>query len=392
LWPIEERPVPKSELPGEASSPTQPFPTKPPPFSRQVFRPDDVNPFMSHGEQASLREAVRDAANDGLFTPSSHLRHHVQFPGAWGGGNWGSTAADPATGRLYVRSLEMPSYRRMSRDDEDDEEARGGRGPLERDGRKTYARLCATCHGPGQMPMPSPAALGSNGFRRLVRQGLDQMPAFSEAMLSAEQVHALEAYLLGLPLDEDAPPKDGARRLLRLPEDPTRYAGPEVRYSGSFSAGWYTSNGLPAIGPPWTTLVAYDLNEGRILWRVPDGVSPGLAERGITNTGSVRPRNGPVVTAGGLLFLANAQDRTIRAYDKDTGEVLWAYELDANPEGIPSVYEVAGRQFIVFSAGASWGTGSDPIWRNAFHRKRGKVEAQGYHAFALPERPAGGVR
>ena len=67
-------------------------------------------------EQDRLRQAVRDAANDGLFTPSSHLRYHIQFPGAWGGANWGSTAGDPATGMLYVRSLEMPSYRRMALD------------------------------------------------------------------------------------------------------------------------------------------------------------------------------------------------------------------------------------------------------------------------------------
>ena len=114
LWPIEERAVPKSEVPGEASWPTQPFPLKPPPFARQRVSPEDVNPFVSADERARLAQAVRDAANDGLFTPSSHRRSHIQLPGAWGGANWGSTAADPATGMLYVRSLEMPSYRRMS--------------------------------------------------------------------------------------------------------------------------------------------------------------------------------------------------------------------------------------------------------------------------------------
>jgi quinoprotein glucose dehydrogenase len=141
---------------------------------------------------------------------------------------------------------------------------------------------------------------------------------------------------------------------------------------------------MPAVGPPWTQLVAYDLNNGTIKWRVPDGVSPGLAEKGITNTGSVRPRNGPVVTAGGLVFIANSQDRTLRAFDRDTGRVLWEYELKANPEGIPAVYQVNGRQYIAFAAGASWGTGTDPVWRNPFHRKEGRIEAQGYHVFALP--------
>jgi quinoprotein glucose dehydrogenase len=83
LWPIEERRVPKSEVPGEVSSPTQPFPTTPPPFARQVFRPEDANPFVSADEHERLRAAVRDAANEGIFTPSSHQRHHIQFPGAW---------------------------------------------------------------------------------------------------------------------------------------------------------------------------------------------------------------------------------------------------------------------------------------------------------------------
>jgi hypothetical protein len=130
-------------------------------------------------------------------------------------------------------------------------------------------------------------------------------------------------------------------------------------------------------------LVAYDLNEGVIKWRVPDGNAPGLADKGIMNTGTVRPRNGPVVTAGGLVFLPNSQDRMLRAFDKDTGAVVWEHELQANPEGIPAVYEVRGRQFVAFAAGASWGTGGDPVWRDPFHRKKGDLAAQGYHVFAL---------
>jgi quinoprotein glucose dehydrogenase len=87
-----------------------------------------------------------------------------------------------------------------------------------------------------------------------------------------------------------------------------------------------------------------------------------------------------------LIFLANSQDRTIRAFDKNTGEVLWEHELEANPEGIPAVYQVGGRQYVAFAAGASWGTGGDPVWRNPFTRKQGKIEAQGYYVFALPDK------
>ena len=384
VWPIEERAVPRSEVPGEASSPTQPFPTKPPPFARQMFKPEDVNPFMSAEEQERLRQAVRDAANDGMFTPSSHQRYHIQFPGAWGGANWGSTAADPATGMLYVRSLEMPSYRRMSVNTPSQTAPTAPSNAREQEGFRVYTQVCAACHGPGQAPMKSPAKLGTENFRALLRQGKEQMPAFSEQVLSRESVDALETYLVSLPLADAEQAGEDAQ--LRLPPNPNRYTGPAVRYSGSFSAGWYTSNGLPAVGPPWTQLVAYDLNEGTIKWRIPDGNAPGLAQKGITSTGTVRPRNGPVVTAGGLLFVANSQDRMLRAYDKASGRVLWEHELEANPEGIPAVYEVRGRQYVAFAAGASWGSGTDPVWKNAFHRKEGKIAAQGYHVFALPAR------
>jgi quinoprotein glucose dehydrogenase len=383
LWPIEERAVPKSEVPGEVSSPTQPFPTRPPAFGRQLFRPDDVNPFVSGEEQERLRQAVREAANDGVFTPSSHLRAHIQFPGAWGGANWGSTAADPATGMLFVRSLEMPSYRRMSLAGPGKSDPSAPPPPSDarqQEGLAIYTQLCASCHSPGQTPMRSPVNLGLDKFRAILREGPDQMPAFSDRMLPPQSVSALEAFLLSLPTVDEQAGQEGA---LQLPQNPTRYAGPAIRYAGSFSAGWYTSNGYPAVGPPWTQLVAYDLNDGTIKWRVPDGHAPGLAANGVMNTGTVRPRNGPVVTAGGLVFIANSQDRFVRAYDTNDGRVLWERELDANPEGIPAVFEVGGRQYVAFAAGASWGTGSDPVWRNALHRKPGKIEAQGYHVFAL---------
>jgi quinoprotein glucose dehydrogenase len=387
LWPIEERPVPKSEVPGEVSSPTQPFPTRPAAFARQSFTPEDVNPFMSPEEQATLKQAVRDAANEGLFTPSSDRRFHIQFPGAWGGANWGSTAADPATGMLYVRSLEMPSYRKMSLVKPATSVAPTiTGGPRERQGYETFVQTCAGCHGPGAMPMRSPAVLGAENFRKLVRQGQAQMPPFPAAVLPDAGLDALEAYLLTLGNSDDGDRGDQSAPL-RLPPNPSRYQGPEVRYAGAFSAGWYTSNGLPASGPPFTQLVAYDLNDGTVKWRIADGTSPGLAAKGITGTGSVRPKNGPVVTAGGLVFIANDQDRRLRAYDKATGRVLWEHEIPANPEGIPATYAVAGRQYIAFSAGASWGTGADPVWRNAFHRMPSETKAQGYYVFALPVAP-----
>src|SRR5258708_38485349 len=113
---------------------------------------------------------------------------------------------------------------------------------------------------------------------------------------------------------------------------------------------------MPAIAPPWTELVAYDLNEGTIKWRTPLGTIPALAAKGIKNTGSVRPRGGPIVTAGGLLFVGSGGDGYIHAFDKDTGKILWETEIDGNPDGIPAVYEVDGRQCVAsYAAGGGDG-------------------------------------
>jgi quinoprotein glucose dehydrogenase len=136
---------------------------------------------------------------------------------------------------------------------------------------------------------------------------------------------------------------------------------------------------LVAISPPWCELVAYDLNEGDIKWRIPLGTAPGLAAKGITNTGSSHLlRNGPVVTAGGLIFVGSGADRMVHAFDKTTGKLLWQAEIDANPDGIPAVYEVGGRQYIAFFAASE-----DARETLAF--KPGKPGAQGYYVFALPQ-------
>jgi quinoprotein glucose dehydrogenase len=113
------------------------------------------------------------------------------------------------------------------------------------------------------------------------------------------------------------------------------------------------SNGLSAIDPPWSQLTAYDLNKGTIMWQVPDGNVGPLARYGITDTGSHAPRGGPVVTGGGLVFVATSSDRKIRARDADTGKVLWQYDLPAASEGVPAVYEVDGREYIAFPVGGN---------------------------------------
>ena len=109
------------------------------------------------------------------------------------------------------------------------------------------------------------------------------------------------------------------------------------------------STGLSAIGPPWSQLTAYDLNKGTILWQIPDGDVASLAPT--TGTGSHSPRGGVVATGGGLLFVGTSSDRKLRAYDADTGKVLWAFDLPAAQEGVPAVYSVGGKQYVAIAVG-----------------------------------------
>ena len=111
------------------------------------------------------------------------------------------------------------------------------------------------------------------------------------------------------------------------------------------------SNGMGAMGPPWSELTAYDLNTGEIKWRVPHGGVTGIG----ADVGAHFPRGAPLVTAGGLVFAATAQDRQLRAYDRDNGKVLWSYTLPGGSEGIPATYELDGRQYLAVPVAAGAG-------------------------------------
>ncbi len=277
LWPIEERAVPASDMPGEKTSRTQPFPVKPPPFARQEFTLNDLNPYLSAEDRAKFRDQMQTARNEGLFTPPAK-RGTIQMPGNNGGANWGGAAVDPGKGLLFVVSKDLPSLLKMATEN----------------------------------PQNIPGAV-----------------------------------------------------------DPPREANEDRYYSGfGFMVG---SNGLAAIKPPWTSLTAYDLNEGTIKWKIPLGEVPELAAKGIKNTGTHYPKLGPVVTAGGLLF-TGTRDKKVRAFDVDSGKVLFEAEVNAALEGIPAVYEVAGKQYIVFCASAQ--VGLTPSTQETI---RGA-----YVAFALP--------
>jgi quinoprotein glucose dehydrogenase len=378
LWPIEERAVPRSDMPGEVTWPTQPFPSNPPPFARQSFTVKDLNPFMEREEKEQLRKEMEGARNQGLFTPPG-LTNTVEMPGNNGGANFQGAAVDPEHGMLFVVSKDLPSMLRLELNPT--EQVAAGNSPEEK-GSAVYQTNCRLCHGAdlaGQPPaLPSlvnvGASLTADQIRATVVHGRGPMPAF--AGLSDASLDSLVAYLLhperaSEPFDRGTAP----RAETTLPPE-------KLRYRSSFGF-MFTNSGLPAIAPPWTTLTAYDLNQGTIQWQLPLGEVPELAAKGITNTGSHFPKVGPVVTAGGLIF-TGTRDKKVRALDSASGKVLWEKEAGAALEGMPAVYAIDGREYVVFCAAAQATTHTHDL---PGHPALQAPVPGAYIVFALPAEP-----
>lgn len=348
LWPIQERRVPHSDMPGEEAWPTQPFPLKPPPFARQTFTEKDLSSFIDDPEErAHFRDAIRGARNEGLFTPPG-LRDTIEMPGNNGGANWGGAAVDPAHGTLYVVSKDLPCMLKL-----EPERTRkiSATDPPELQGRTIYEANCRWCHlsdRKGEPPaVPSLVDVGKSLNRReiskIVREGQGSMPGFPR--LSDADLNSLLAYLLNPNLAVRS-----SASSITVANSPAMTPSGTVRYISGFGF-MFTKTGLPPITPPWSSLTAYDLNAGTIKWKIPLGEVPELAAKGFKATGAVFPKVGPVVTAGGLIF-TGTRDHKVRAFDEDTGTVLWEAELKAALEGIPAVYESGGREYLVFCAAA----------------------------------------
>jgi quinoprotein glucose dehydrogenase len=360
VWPIEERPVPQSDMPGEKTAPTQPFPTKPPPFARQKFTVDDLSPFLSPQDRAKFRDDILSARNEGLFTPPSK-RGSIQMPGNNGGANWGGAAVNPEEGALYVVSKDLPAMLRMEPENMAAINQPQALFP-EQKGLLLYQTNCQGCHqanrrGNAQKSIPVLAdvavRLNHNELVSAIQNGGKRMPAFGEK-LKAGDIENLIAYLYN-------------------PARAAVSASPEDRYYTGFGF-MIASDGLSPIKPPWSSLTAYDLNQGVIKWQIPLGEVPELAAKGFKDTGSHMPKVGPVVTAGGIIF-TGTRDRKVRALDVATGKSLWEAETDAALEGIPAVFEIKGRQYVVFCAAGQVGLTAST---------QQKVQGS-YVAFALPE-------
>jgi quinoprotein glucose dehydrogenase len=326
LFPIEYRKVAASTVDGEKSAETQPFPLKPPPFTRQKFTEDMVT-TRTPAAHAFVLDWLRKLDSKGMFTPPS-LRGTVLMPGTDGGGEWGGAAYDPETGLLYVNSNEQPWIIRL----------------VTHDTASLYNNNCASCHKAdrtGTPPtFPSLVGIGDRLSRQdmitLIRDGSGRMPAFSH--LGRGVTDIVDFLLTG---------KD--TRVV----DPAE-AAKDPNYQKYRNEGYILmrdQEGYPPLTPPWGTLNAIDLNKGEIRWHIPFGEYPELVAKGITNTGSDN-YGGPVVTRSGLLFIgATNFDKKFRAFDKLTGKLLWETVLPAAGNATPSVYELDGKEYVVIVCG-----------------------------------------
>jgi quinoprotein glucose dehydrogenase len=349
LVPIEYRKYPASTLPGEVAAAEQGLPTWPAPYARQTLTEDMLTTRTPEAHQWAL-DRFRASIHVGQFVPFRVGRETIVFPGFDGAAEWGGPAVDPETDIIYVNSNEMAWTASLFED-------KGERGA-----KAIYFTQCAVCHGEDMHGAPPdiPALAGIGDHRSpadiatTIRSGKGRMPGFPN--LQEDQLNGLVEYLL-----------TGENRELANSGPPL----PAMKYRLTGYRRFLDPDGYPAITPPWGTLNAIDLNTGEYKWKINLGEYPELAAKGTKNTGSEN-YGGPVVTAGGLLFIgATNYDKKFRAFDKATGELLWEATLPFAGNASPITYMVDGRQYVAIAAGG----GKDP------RSSSGGV----YIAFALPQ-------
>ena len=351
LFPVEEVQVPASDLEGEEAWTTQPLPLKPPPFARQVFTKEMINRITPEIE-SFVTEQFRGLRTGRQFIPPSK-EGTIVFPGFDGGAEWGGQSVDPS-GILYVNSNEMPWILKMV-DVRMKEDAWVGIS--------LYRTNCATCHGidrggDGHVYPPLTnlrTKFNKESVKKFMLTGKGAMPAFSH--LSDKERDAIARYVLDMQ-ERTEEEKQGVFE-----------RHPDVIYSNTGYIRFLTPEGYPAVEPPWGTMNAIDLNKGEIKWQVPFGEFKELREKGLPTTGAEN-YGGPVGTDGGLIFIAATRDEKFRVFDKDTGKILWEYQLPAAGYATPAVYEVDGKQFVVIACGGG---------------KSGTRSGDSYVAFSLPQ-------
>ncbi len=356
IFEVEERPVPPSDIPGEEAWPTQPFPVKPPPLVRQGFTKNDLA-TRTPEVRAKALEVFESYGPSVMFQPFS-VKGHILFPGMSGGMEYHGASFDSERKLLYVNVNESSNLVRLQptvtlKDD-------SGLSNYEK-GKLLYQLNCSSCHGlelkglPPAIPALANNPKSDQELIQTIRQGRGAMQSYRS--LSDEQLEGLMRYIRkpdGKPIDLQG----RETKTVYLMDGYTRMIDEE--------------DGLPLFSPPYGSLAAVDLNDGTIKWKRPLGEYPELVKLGMKDTGA-RNFGGAVATGGGLIFIGATPDEKFRAFDSETGEVLWEFQLPYGGYATPSVYEVDGRQYVVICAG-----GGQKVHRTA--------SGDTVYAFALPEK------
>lgn len=356
LFPIEERPFPASDVPGEYTSPTQPIPTGIEPFARQHLTADMLT-TRTPAAQAAAQAAFKTFRSEGQFIPLSVGRQTVVFPGFDGGAEWGGPAVDPR-GIIYINSNDVAWTGGLTKVD-----PKLGATP----GAFLYQDVCSACHGAdrkGSPPeFPSLVDIGSrmsaDEIRQVMNSGKGRMPAFP-AIPDDYKTMVIEY------LRSNGVEALGGDREVVTKADPADT--PAYRFTGYKK--FLDPDGYPAVKPPWGTLNALDLNTGQYLWKIPLGEYPALVAQGLRNTGSEN-YGGPIVTAGGLVIIgATIYDRKLRAFESATGKLLWQGDLPFAGNATPVTYMVDGKQYVLIATSGA--------------RDKSGPQGAAYVAFALP--------
>jgi quinoprotein glucose dehydrogenase len=343
LFPVREEAVPQSSVPGETTSPTQPVPALPLPYARQRLTEDLLTDRTPEAHQWALEQFQR-FNTDGRFMPLKLGQQTILFPGFDGGAEWGGQAADPARGILYLNANDVAWTGGLAENN-----------PASGTGARLYQDNCSGCHGidrkgsPPAFPSLVDSLLTPQQMADVIQAGRGRMPSFH---LQGDTLAALLAYVRSGEDKEIAPAVAEEDR-------------PAYRFTGYRK--FLDPDGYPAVKPPWGTLNAIDLNSGAYLWRIPLGAYPELADK---TTGSEN-YGGPILTAGGVLFIAaTLYDKKIRAFDPRDGGLLWEATLPYAGNATPITYMAKGRQYVLIQAD------------NARDKKAPQGAA--YVAFALP--------